>query len=66
MLLINPEFDYRQDSKCGDPDMGSKKLYEAHKLLWSKNLPNGEALSLEIQNKGYGRLLINQKVAFMA
>lgn len=45
MQLIDIEYDYRQDSKCGDPDKDSKKLYEAHKLLWSKELPIGEILS---------------------
>lgn len=62
MVLLDTEFDYRKDSKCGDPDKDSKKLYEAHKLLWSKNLPNGEILSLEIQSRGYGRLLLKNNL----
>ena len=36
MAMIDIDFDFRQDSKCGDPDTDSQKLYEAHKLLWSK------------------------------
>ena len=33
---IDIDFDFRKDSKCGDPDTDSPKLYETHKLLWSK------------------------------
>ena len=36
MKLIGIDFDFRQDSKCGDPDTDSRKLYQAHQLLWSK------------------------------
>ena len=48
MAIIDIDFDFRQDSKCGDPDTDSQKLYEAHKLLWSKELPNGKIFTLEI------------------
>ena len=43
---IEIDFDFRQDSKCGDPDTDSQKLYEAHKLLWSKenDFPLGNSL----------------------
>jgi hypothetical protein len=49
------DFDFRQDSKCGDPDTDSQKLYEAHKLLWNKKLPNGKIITLEIKGDSYGR-----------
>jgi hypothetical protein len=37
MNKIDTSFDFRQDSKCGDPDTDSQQLYEAHKTLWSKD-----------------------------
>lgn len=58
MKLIDIDFDFRQDSKCGDPDTDSPKLYEAHKLLWSKKLPTGKMFALEIKCDSYGRLLL--------
>lgn len=58
MDKIDVDFDFRQDSKCGDPDADSQKLYETHKLLWSKMLPNGKKFDLEIKGDNYGRLLI--------
>lgn len=42
MAIIDIYIDFRRDSKCGVPDTDSQKLYEAHKLLWSKELPNGK------------------------
>lgn len=60
--LIDINFDFRQDSKCGDPDTDSPKLYEAHKQLWSKTLPNGQTLNLEIEGDSYGRLLLKNNV----
>jgi hypothetical protein len=36
MNNIDIEYDYRLDSKCGDPDTDSLKLYEIHSLLWNK------------------------------
>ena len=62
MNLINIDFDFRQDTKCGDPDTDSLKLYEAHKLLWSKELPNGKMLVLVIKADSYGRLLIKNNL----
>jgi len=37
MNKIDIDFDFRQDSKCGDPDTDSQRLYEAHEVLWNKN-----------------------------
>lgn len=62
MNLINIDFDFRQDTKCGDPDTDSLKLYEAHKLLWSKELPNGKMFTLEIKSSNYGRFLIKNNL----
>lgn len=62
MEKIDIDLDFRQDSKCGDPDTDSQKLYDAHKLLWSKELPNGKTFTLEIKNDRYGRLLIKNNL----
>lgn len=56
MNEIDINFDYREDSICGDPDVDSKKLYVAHQMLWSRPLPCGNLLELEIN--ATGRLLI--------
>jgi hypothetical protein len=58
MATIDTDFDYRNDSRSGDPDTDSLKLYEAHKLLWSKELPDGKAFTLEIKGGSSGRFLI--------
>lgn len=60
MNKIDINFDYREDSNCGDPDADSKKLYADHKLLWTKPLPCGNIFDLEVitKNGKYGRLLI--------
>lgn len=60
--IIDINFDFRQDSKCGDPDTDSQKLYEAHKSLWNKELPNGKIFSLEIKSHSYGRLLLKNNL----
>ena len=57
MNKIDTSFDFRQDSKCGDPDADSQQLYEAHKTLWSKVLPNRKNLELKVS--GNSRLLIS-------
>jgi hypothetical protein len=62
MNKLEIDFDFRQDSICGDPDTDSQKLYETHKLLWSKELPNGKFFDLEITGDKYGRLLIKNSV----
>ena len=62
MNEIDIEFDFRLDSKCGDPDKDSQKLYEIHKFLWSKELPNGKTFSLEIKGDSYGRLLLKNNL----
>lgn len=62
MEIIDINFDFRQDSNCGDPDTDSQKLYKAHQLLWSKELPNGKTFALEIKGDIYGRLLIKNNL----
>lgn len=57
MCLIDIEYDFREDSECGDPDKDSHKLYDAHKLLWSKALPNNISFNF-IKTRSSGRLLL--------
>ncbi|WP_461521843.1 DUF6994 family protein [Porticoccus sp.] len=60
MAKIDIDFDYREDSSCGDPDVDSAKLYDAHKLLWDKVLPCGKDLELNVISSG--RLLIKNNL----
>ncbi len=41
-------FDVQTDSNGKDPDSASKTLKAYHQLLWSKTLPNGKMMQLEI------------------
>jgi hypothetical protein len=45
--LVNIEYDFRTDSNGGDVDKYSATLRKYHKILWSKNLPNGDKFSLD-------------------
>lgn len=45
---IDTSFDFRSDSKGKDPDSNSPTLRAYHQFLWSKQLPIGESLELEI------------------
>jgi len=62
MNKVDIDFDFRQDSKCGDPDTDSQKLYEAHRFLWNKMLPCGKILDLKIISDNYGRLLLKNNL----
>ena|SRR5690554_2109347 len=64
MIEIDINFDFRKDSICGDPDTDSPKLYEIHKHLWSKNLPNENAFKIEMLLIGgkYGRILLKNNL----
>ena len=64
MNKIDINFDFRNDSKCGDPDTDSPKLYEIHKFLWNKILPCKKNLDLEIITSGdrYGRFLLKNNL----
>ena len=45
---IDITFDFRQDTPANkDPDTYSERLRQYHKLLWSKQLPNGSEFTLE-------------------
>ena len=46
-------FDFRMDSGGVDPDKGSPTLRRYHRILWSKELPNGETMQLTHNNGGY-------------
>jgi hypothetical protein len=59
--VIDTNFDFSNDTKYGDPDKDSRKLYEYHKLLWTKELPSGKKLDLEIICK-YGQLLLKNNL----
>ena len=45
---IDIHFDVRADSNGKDPDSASRTLKAYHQLLWSKPLPNGQVMQLEI------------------
>lgn len=47
-MLIDTSFDFRSDSNGKDPDSHSATLRKYHQLLWTKQLPNGELLELEV------------------
>ena len=50
---IDISFDFQIDTrKDKDPDSDSKTLRAYQQLLWSKELPNGEMMKLEIE-KGF-------------
>ena len=43
---FNPGFDFRRDSRGGDPDAHSPRLRSCHRLLWQKPLPSGVPFTL--------------------
>ena len=45
--MIDITFDFRSDSKGKDPDTYSPTLNKYHRILWSKELPNGEVMKLQ-------------------
>jgi hypothetical protein len=56
------DFDFRKDSKSGDPDKDSLKLYETHKTLWNKTLPCRKNLDLKVIRDNYGRLVLKNSL----
>ncbi|MBE6027507.1 MAG: hypothetical protein E7227_02740 [Clostridiales bacterium] len=52
-LDLDVHFDFRKDSGGKDPDAGSPTLRRYHRILWSKELPNGEVMQLTHDNGGY-------------
>lgn len=51
-MIIDITFKFYQDSNGGDPDKASPTLRSYHKILWSKNLPNGEKFELTDKKRG--------------
>lgn len=45
-MIIDTTFNVYSDAKGGDPDNTSPTLRKYHKILWSKQLPNGEIFEL--------------------
>jgi hypothetical protein len=60
-ITIDTKFNFSNDTKCGDPDKDSQKLYEYHKLLWEKVTPCGKKLDLDIINNN-GQLLLKSNM----
>lgn len=55
-IEIDTTFDFRSDSRGRDPDSHSPTLRRYHRLLWSKQLPDGTLFTLEdLAPKGYLR-----------
>jgi len=50
---IDTTFNFYSDSTGGDPDSTSPTLRKYHKLLWSKQLPNGKLLELRDDKSAY-------------
>ena len=59
---IDINFDFRNDTICGDPDTDSLKLYDFHKHLWNKALPNGKNLETLVYGSKSSRLLIKNNL----
>lgn len=51
-MKIDINFDVRTDSNGGDPDSRSKTLRNYHRVMWSKQLPNGNTLCLDEKLNG--------------
>ena len=45
--MIDITFDFRSDARGKDPDAYSPTLNAYHRILWSKELPNGEVMELQ-------------------
>ena len=50
---IDVNFDVQTDSGGKDPDYASPTLRSFHQLLWSKLLPNGMMMKLEVAKNCY-------------
>lgn len=51
-MTIDIRFNVYSDAKSGDPDSTSPTLRSYHKMLWSKQLPNGEYFELTDKKRG--------------
>lgn len=52
-MKIDTTFNVYSDAQGGDPDSTSPTLRSYHKMLWSKNLPNGKTFELSDKNGVY-------------
>jgi len=52
-MQINVDYDHRLDSNGKDPDTHSPTLKLQHRLLWSKQLPNGALFDLQPESGKY-------------
>ncbi len=50
--MIDTDFNVYSDADGGDPDSTSPTLRRYHKILWSKDLPNGKTFDLSDSKKG--------------
>ena len=57
-MEIDISFDFRSDSGGKDPDKYSRTLRQYHKLLWSRDLPNGQFFGLT--DSVPGKYLVHQ------
>jgi len=53
-MVIDTEFNFYTDSNDRDPDSHSPTLRSYHKILWSKNIPNGDMFELtDLKSRTY-------------
>ena len=52
-MVIDFDFDFYSDARGGDPDNTSPTLRKYHRFMWSKLLPNGKELKLEMTKGKY-------------
>lgn len=55
--MIDITLDFRTDSKGRDPDTYSPTLNVYHRALWSNELPNGEAMDLQLKGAPFYTIL---------
>ena len=51
-MVIDISFNFYADARGGDPDSTSPTLRAYHKILWSKQLPNGKMFELSDHQQG--------------
>ena len=55
--MLDITYDFRIDSRGKDPDGYSPTLNAYHKVLWSKEFPNGEVMRWQFL-KGWNIILV--------
>lgn len=58
-MEIDITFNVYTDANGGDPDSTSPTLRSYHKMLWSKQLPNGQ--TFELDNKKVEHIYITNR-----